>query len=195
MTFPLVYNAGRIAPFDLDATEIDALEAFANPWRDPIRAIERASIRWWMESQRQYLTGRVLDFGCGRLGTCAVPQPYRDLVSGEYVGVDIDDDYRLLEGEFDAIMVNQVLEYLYEPDGMVEAMLCESLRDGGVLLLTYATCWPPTGEGNDYHRFTRQGIVEMIDSFCTIEEHIVRAEVRVAGRSFPLGGACRARKL
>ena len=76
-----------------------------------IRAMERASIRAFMEQHKEKLTGRVLDFGAGE-------QPYRDLVSGEYIPFE-GSEIQLMESvqvAFDVIMCNQVLQYVDIPD-------------------------------------------------------------------------------
>ena len=90
---------------------------------DTVRNLERTSIRGFVASCSEYLTGSVLDYGCGK-------QPYRDIVEaagGEYHGFDLVEfpanvsgvDYErprdgrgVLRVGYDAILCNQVLQYV-----------------------------------------------------------------------------------
>ena len=67
------------------------------------------------------LTGRVLDVGCGE-------QPYKGILRSaeQYVGVDIEDNgktdvvvesqrWPFMDKSFDAVLMNQVMEYLCDP--------------------------------------------------------------------------------
>lgn len=143
---------------------------------DRIRQMELASIRAFMEQNRGLLKGRVLDFGAGR-------QPYRDLVDGEYVPVDKGQGY---EGTFDAIMCNQVLQYVANPK-LVLLTFAAALRPGGRLVMTYPTSWDEV-EGDDWWRFTKAGMeVYLRVAGFTINVHQRRAEVGIANFTFPLG--------
>lgn len=143
---------------------------------DPIRQIERASIRVFMEAHRERLRGRVLDFGAGL-------QPYRDLVQGEYVPLEKDDHLTL--GPFDAVMFNQVSQYVWCP-GVLDEMYC-NLRAGGHLVMTYATNWDEVEE-TDLWRFTKAGMTVLLErAGFKITAHERRAEVAIANFKFPLG--------
>lgn len=142
-----------------------------------LRSIERTSIRDFVQGAAEggYLSGRVLDYGCGK-------QPYRDVVevvggvyngfdrmsfpanvSGEDVG-DFDFDAPLDE-DWDAILCNQVVQYVpfffRDDDGeglpSLLAQFARSLRGGGHLVMTYPTTWPEV-EPQDLHRFTKTGM-------------------------------------
>ena len=186
---PLRYN-GAIT---LDAEGIPCDHA-TRPFyaaEDPIRRMERASIRWWMERQREYLKGRVLDFGAGKPGTCYQPQPYRDLVDGEYVPIDIGDEYP--DGEFDAILCTQMLNYC----GPVSALqkLRQSLKVGGHMVITYPSNWTEIEE-DDLWRYTRAGMSMLLNRYAPMEivTHDLRATVHVGNFTFPLGYGVVARK-
>lgn len=157
----------------------------STPWNnDSIRALERASIRSFMESNRQYLKGRVLDFGCGTHETCQRPQPYRDLVEGEYVGMDKANQYPA--PPFDAVMCTQVIQYLKTP--RIELMVLRSLlKQGGYLVMTYPTNWDEV-ESTDLWRFTRAGMETLLESKeFKIVKHERRAEIDLNGFKFALG--------
>ena len=134
---------------------------------DEIRQLERASIRAFIETSADHLAGRVLDIGCGL-------QPYRDIVEavgGEYVGYDRVEFPGNVSGEnigpdpaslrdFDAVLMNQVLQYAEEPLDLLLA--CGAvLRHGGVLVTTGPTNWPEV-EGDDLFRYTMAGIEKLL---------------------------------
>lgn len=145
-----------------------------------VREIERKSIRDFMEKNREYLSGRVLDFGSGR-------QPYRDLVSGEYVAFE-RDDYLSNVGMVDCVMCNQVLQYVPDP----YKTLCKFSRiiqPGGFLVMTYPTCWTEA-ESDDMWRFTRSGMEHLlVTTGFKVLVHERRAEIvnDEDGFVFPLG--------
>lgn len=144
---------------------------------DPIRYIERASIRAFMENHRQYLRGRVLDFGAG-------DQPYRDLVDGEYVPFEKGDPS--ISGMFDAVMCNQVIQYLEKPEEVIESLV-DRLCWGGHLVMTYPTNWAEV-EGSDLWRFPRAGMTQLLArTGLSIVVHELRAEVAIGHFKFALG--------
>lgn len=120
-----------------------------------IRRIERSSIRSFLTDHQQYLCGRVLDYGCGIVGKCIKEQPYRDLVSGEYVPFDVG--YAEPAGRFDAILCTQVLQYILEP----AALLAEFRARTQYLVVTYPTHWEEV-EHTDLWRFTKAGMNSLL---------------------------------
>lgn len=145
---------------------------------DPIRQVERASIRAFMEKHRGYLKGRVLDFGAGK-------QPYKDLVEGEYV--PYEKDGALPGGYFDAVICNQVLQYVMDPLHTLQWGIRASLRVGGALVLTYPTNWDEV-EKTDLWRFTELGMALLLQNlgFKVVAQER-RAEVVFGNFKFPLG--------
>ena len=109
-----------------------------------------------------YLSGRVLDIGCG----CA---PYRDYVScRSYVSIDESPDVRpdvkasceqipFKDNYFDSTICTEVLEHLAEP-GKCVAEIFRVLKSDGYLYITVPQSWGLHYEPNDYWRFTRYGI-------------------------------------
>jgi SAM-dependent methyltransferase len=122
---------------------------FANT--DELRAAERASIRDFMRRHAALLRGRVLDFGAGT-------QPYKELVTGEYVPFEKGESFPA--GSFGAVMCNQVFEYLEDPQGTVD-LFYHILADGGHLVVTYPTNWYEC-EATDLWRFTHWGMERML---------------------------------
>lgn len=130
--------------------------------------------------------GRVLDVGAGEA-------PWRDLlpVGVEYVGVDADlsgefgmrrqssityyDGKRLPydDGSFDHVLCTEVLEHVSDPLAFL-ADLKRVLRQGGTLILTVPWSARLHHLPYDYSRFTRFGLIVLLDSAgfsgVTIEE-------------------------
>lgn len=152
---------------------------------DRIRQIERASIRAFLEKHRQYLKGRVLDFGAGE-------QPYRDLVEGEYVPFEKGQDIQA--GPFDAVLCTQVVQYLDDVSTFLRWGARAALKPGGHLVMTYPTNWDEV-ESGDFWRLTRMGMALLLhDTHFTVEVHERRAEVALGNFKFPLGYGVIARK-
>lgn len=164
---------------------------------DPIRAVERASIRAYVNEHSHLLTGRVLDFGCGL-------QPYRSLITGVYHG--FDKSYYPTENEyekaldhlhnierFNTILCTQVLEYYRNPFTAV-ALFSRLLITGGYLICTYPTNWDEV-EQEDLQRLTMCGMHDLL-THCGFEilNHTRRAEVKIGNFRFPLGYGVVARK-
>lgn len=149
-----------------------------------IRLLERSSIRGYVAQKSGYLKGRVLDYGAGKPGTCHEPQPYRDLIQGDYVPFDIGDD--LPSGEFDAALMTQVIQYLNDP---LRALLQigSLLKPGGALVTTGPTNWAEVEE-TDLWRFTKTGIRRLLErAGFRIVDVTQRAEVDVGGFKMSLG--------
>ena len=144
---------------------------------ESIRALERASIRAFMKKHRQYLKGRVLDFGAGK-------QPYRDLVEGEYVPHEQGEP--IPGTHFDAVMCNQVMQYLDDPAKYLSAFAVLT-APGGHLVMRYPTCWAEVEE-SDLWRFTKAGMTKLLkDAGFRVLVHERGAEIDLNGFKFPLG--------
>ena len=147
---------------------------------DSVRALERASIRSFMERSRPYLQGRVLDFGSGK-------QPYRDLVLGEYVPIDQGDVWPVATEAFACIVCNQVLQYIENPAKLLDNFHAWLCARHGCLVMTYPTNWDEV-EGTDLWRFTKAGMELLLKrSRFEILIHERRAEIDLHGFKFPLG--------
>lgn len=170
-------------PDDLyGATSFDLAKFYQST--DPIRQIEIAGISEFVHLHSDLLTGRVLDFGCGKPGTCRTPQPFRHLIKGEYVGVDVGDP--VPEGPYDAILCTEVLAYVLGPHDTIFDFY-RLLRPGGALVITYTAAWPEN-EADSLWRFTCAGMAHLLrhNGFEQLR-HTLLAEIKVAGNRFPLG--------
>lgn len=119
-------------------------------------------LRSYLARAVPYLTGRMLDAGCGQ-------QRYKDIFRFEsYVGVEYDDkfkpdvvaDLRHLpfdDNEFDSILNNQVLEHIDDTHAVMSE-LTRVLKPGGYLCITVPFIGRLHGEPHDYWRMTEHGI-------------------------------------
>lgn len=118
------------------------------------------------------LSGRLLDVGCGRM-------PYRSLFDvDEYVGLDIDTEesrrrgvadhfydgkaFPFADASFDAVLCNQVLEHVFNPDEFL-GELSRVLKPGGRLLLTVPFVWDEHEQPFDYARYSSFGLRALLE--------------------------------
>lgn len=138
------------------------LGVFVNPFY-----FARAGLRDAMIDLAPELTGRLLDVGCGT-------KPYRVLFTVDaYVGLDIDSDasrqrgvadhlydgktFPFGDGSFDAVLCNEVLEHVFNPDRFLEE-IARVLKPGGKLLLTAPFVWDEHEQPYDYARYSSFGL-------------------------------------
>lgn len=161
-----------------------------------VREVEHTSIRMFVQQAADagMLSGRVLDYGCGR-------QPYRPIVEaagGEYHGydraefpaniseVDVGDD-ELVAQDWDTILCNQVVQYDPHTRLFLAGLWGLLAMNRGLLVMTFPTCWDEV-EPEDLVRFTAQGMRWLLtDVGFEIVSMVRRAEVNVGGFRFPLG--------
>jgi len=113
--------------------------------------------------------GLVVDVGAGRA-------PYRGLLKcKKYVGIDIErrgdvenliiadinKDIPIDSESVDVVILTEVLEHLRNPNRAMEE-LCRILKPGGKLVLTTPLLWPLHEEPNDFQRFTKYGLEEIL---------------------------------
>lgn len=176
---------------------------------DELTRIEDVSIREFVQSAADegYLSGDVLDYGCGRM-------PYRRIVlnaGGKYRGYDHSsfpanraerntgkNPFVWPEVDFDAILCTQVLQFIplvrygSDPTGSLQNVLTSfrlalTVRSGH-LVLTYGTNWPEVNE-EDLHRFTKMGMERLLDEagFEKIVKHERREIIHELGYDWALG--------
>jgi SAM-dependent methyltransferase len=140
----------------------------APSWRQPLY-LHFEPLRAALEGVLPGLRGRVLDVGCGL-------QPYRSLLdsSVEYVGLDRDgplsrptvvgtaENIPFDADAFDAVLSTQVLEHVREPETALREAV-RVLRRGGTIVLTVPGVWPAHEVPHDYWRFTRHGLLAMLE--------------------------------
>lgn len=111
--------------------------------------------------------GRTLDVGCGQ-------KPYRSLfLSSEYIGLEIDTPenrkrkqadvyydgnvFPFHESEFDSVVINEVFEHVFNPDGFLSEVR-RVLKPGGALLMTVPFVWDEHEPPWDYARYSSYGL-------------------------------------
>lgn len=140
---------------------------FINPF-----FLARRRLRSSMQGLAGELRGRLLDVGCGT-------KPYRTLFNvGEYVGLDIDSEttrrraiadvlydgnrFPFEDGRFDAVLCNQVLEHVFNPDTFIDEIR-RVLVPGGRLLLTVPFVWDEHEQPWDYARYSSFGLRSLLE--------------------------------
>lgn len=125
--------------------------------------------------------GVLLDVGCGT-------KPYEALFNvQQYVGLEIDSElsrqrgiadffydgssFPFASGQFDAILCNQVLEHVFEPDVFLREVH-RVLRPGGRLLLTIPFVWDEHEQPWDYARYSSFGLKALLarHGFSVVEQ-------------------------
>lgn len=144
-----------------------AIGLFVNPF-----FLARCSLWRAIRTAAPMLQGRLLDVGCGT-------KPYRDLFSvSEYVGMELDSELTRQRGvadvyydgscfpfedaSFDAVLCNQVLEHVFNPDDFV-GEIRRVLRPGGRLLLTVPFVWDEHEQPWDYARYSSFGLRSLME--------------------------------
>ena len=161
------------------------LGVFVNPFY-----LARSALHQAMRDCAHALNGRLLDVGCGI-------KPYRSLFKvTEYVGLDIDSPVARQRGvadvfysgqgfpfearSFDAVLCNQVLEHVFNPDEFL-AEIERVLRPGGKLLLTVPFVWDEHEQPWDYARYSSFGLKALLEKrgFRIVSHRKLRADVSV----------------
>ncbi len=114
------------------------------------------------------LTGRLLDFGCGR-------KPYKNLFAvTEYIGVDMETSGHQHEfseidvyydgktipfpdESFDSVFCSEVFEHVFNLDEILPEVK-RVLKKGGRMLVTVPFCWNEHEVPYDFGRYTSFGI-------------------------------------
>jgi SAM-dependent methyltransferase len=138
------------------------------------RAIQRRLRAIVRELGPRYLSGRLVDIGCGY-------KPYeRDLrgIVKEHVGVDYQEtpydlnrvdivataySIPVADGTFDCALATEVLEHLEDPFAAVSEWF-RIVRPGGCLLVTTPFIWGIHDEPRDFFRFSPFGLRHVIES-------------------------------
>lgn len=148
------FNPGIIGPF-------------INPFYLARRGLWRA-----ISATGPNLEGPLLDVGCGS-------RPYQALFRvPRYVGMELDSEsarrsgmadvlydgrrFPFTDGEFQAVLCNQVLEHVFNPDEFLSEMH-RVLRPGGQLLLTVPFVWDEHEQPHDYARYSSFGLKALLE--------------------------------
>src|SRR5258705_9633859 len=150
--------------------------AFINPF-----FIARRGLADAVREFALHVHGRLLDVGCGS-------KPYEQLFRvDQYVGLDIEsartrasgaadqyyDGHRFpfADTSFDAVLCNQVLEHVFDPNEFVSE-LHRVLKPGGRLVLTVPFVWDEHEQPFDYARYSSFGLRALFEQHgFAIERH------------------------
>ena len=127
-----------------------------------------------IEKNKAYISGTVLDFGCGS-------KPYRDIFTVEkYIGLDygteVSEKNELLAADvfydgktipfeanhFDSVFSSEVLEHVFNPDEILKE-INRVLKPGGHILLTCPFFWPEHEQPYDYARYSSFGLKHLVE--------------------------------
>ncbi len=143
------------------------LGIFVNPF-----FIARLGLCNAMKEFAPKLKGQLLDVGCGT-------KPYQTLFYVDaYIGLDIDsvasrkraiadhfyngNAFPFPNDSFDAILCNQVLEHVFNPDEFL-GEIARVLKPGGKLLLTVPFVWDEHEQPYDYARYSSFGLRALLE--------------------------------
>lgn len=133
----------------------------------------RGRVRSWIERNADKLGDDVLEVGSRQ----HVPEAWwcnnRDLARGQWLGIDLQpglgvdavaDIHELPHdwaGRFSGVLCSEVLEHVRRP---VRALseLRRVTRPGGWIVVTTLFCFPEHGFPDDYFRYTRNGLEQVL---------------------------------
>lgn len=118
------------------------------------------------------IRGKTLDVGCGQ-------KPYESLFAAtEYTGLEIDTPenrmhkkadvyydgsvFPFADGEFDSVVINEVFEHVFHPDGFLSEV-GRVLKPGGALLMTVPFVWDEHEPPRDYARYSSFGLSAILE--------------------------------
>jgi len=143
------------------------LGIFINPFYFIRRGLYKGII-----SNKKYLKGRLLDFGCGS-------KPYKNLLDvKEYIGLDIEESGHSHKNEqvdvyydgktipfddnnFDSVFSSEVLEHIFNLEQILNE-LHRVIKPGGYMLITLPFIWEEHEIPYDFARYTSFGITHLL---------------------------------
>ncbi|MCM8796413.1 MAG: class I SAM-dependent methyltransferase [Candidatus Omnitrophica bacterium] len=114
----------------------------------------------------RYLTGSLLDIGCGT-------RPFKELLSvSSYLSIDWSEcvapdvvakceQIPFKEARFDSVICTELLEHLRQPEECL-LEIKRVLKPGGFVYITVPQSWCLHYEPHDYWRFTKYGIEHIL---------------------------------
>lgn len=146
----------KLTYFSGDGVDLTSIEASLYGTNDVVRQMTRASIRRYVQQWAELLGPSVLDYGAGKVGTCAIPQPYRSLLKAEsYLGWEPGDSPLAPFGQFTGVLCTQVLQNVDNPAQTLRDFF-GWLKHGGHVVITYPMTWQEIE--HEKWRFTRKGM-------------------------------------
>lgn len=138
----------------------------------------------------KYIDGKTLDVGCGK-------KPYEKIFrSTQYIGLEIDtienrknkkaeyfydgNTFPFFDKEYDSVVVNQVLEHVFNPH-LFLSEVNRIIKNGGILLITVPFVWDEHEQPSDYARYSSFGLRYILEDhgFAVIEQRKSVNDIRV----------------
>ena len=157
------------------------LGLFINPFY-----FARKGIYQFFYTHTLYVTGKVLDVGCGS-------KPYKSFFSGaEYTGLELAGSkkeadcyydgitFPFHDREFDMVVTSQVFEHVFNPERFLSE-IHRVLTNGGKLLMTVPFIWDEHEQPNDYARYSSFGLKSLLEQngFRVSHQHKSVKDIRV----------------
>jgi len=158
--------------------------------------LTRRELSRFLSRHTSQLQGNVLDFGCGTA-------PYRALLTAanHYIGLEYDTPENrnskkadifydgvtipLPDASVNAILSTQTLEHIPNPKDII-AEWARVLKPDGLLLCTVPFMWPEHEMPYDFHRYSTNGIRQIIEScgFQIISQERLLCDCRTPAQLF-----------
>jgi ubiquinone/menaquinone biosynthesis C-methylase UbiE len=175
------------------------------------RLIANLVVQWYEQHVPQYVRGRLLDLGCGKVPLFGMYHPYvteihcvdweNSLHKNAYLDIacDINKPLPFPDNYFDTIILSDVLEHIIEPKLLFGEMY-RILQTNGKILLNVPFYYPIHEAPYDYFRYTQFTLQKFAD-----EAHLKIVKLSDAGgivtwidltskllAGFPVVGRCMA---
>jgi SAM-dependent methyltransferase len=141
---------------------------FLNPFYFARKALYQS-----VKNNSSQINGKILDVGCGK-------KPYKNIFTyTEYIGLDIDNEghdhsnedidifydgvnFPFMQNTFDCLLVNQVLEHVFNPNDFL--LECNRvLKKDGLMLITVPFLWDEHEQPFDFGRYSSFGIKSILE--------------------------------
>ena len=130
---------------------------------------------FYLKAIKEHAKGRLLDLGCGKAPLYHVYREYANEVicvdwsnsihDNEYIDVacDLTQNIPFADGQFDTILMSDVLEHIPNPDRLLREVSRVLSDDGKLLLNVPFYYWIHEGP-HDYYRYTEYALIHLVEN-------------------------------